>query len=89
MAYLGEHIPEYRLKRDDIMLEVTDAAGESSKDPRLQHALQGFDENVDVIGLVNFNWGHAVNKSLPIEDSVSASGLSLSQRAPSSRTSML
>ena len=51
MAYLDEHIEEYRLKRDDIMLEVTDAAGESTKIPRLQQALQEFDENFDVIGL--------------------------------------
>ena len=48
------------------MLEVADAAGVSSKLPRLQQALQEFDESFDVIGLVNFNWGHAVNKSLPI-----------------------
>ena len=33
MAYLNEHIKEYRLKRDDIMLEVADAAGESTKIP--------------------------------------------------------
>ena len=68
MAYLNEHIQGYRLKRDDIMLEVTDAAGESSKTPRLQQALQEFDENFDLIGFVNFNWGYAINKSLPLED---------------------
>ena len=63
-----KHIGEYRLKRDDIMSEVTDAAGESTKIPRLQQALQEFDENFDVIGLVNFNWGHAKVKSLSHDD---------------------
>ena len=33
-----------------------DAAGESTKITRLQQTLQEFDENFDVIGLVNFNW---------------------------------
>ena len=70
MAYLDEHIEEYRLKRDDIMNEVTDAAGESTKIPRLQQALHEFDENFDVIGLVNFNWGHAKVKSLSSDDKV-------------------
>ena len=51
MAYLDEHIEKCRLKRDDIMSEVTDAAGESTKIPRLQRALQEFDESFDVIGL--------------------------------------
>ena len=54
-----------RLKRDDIMQEVTDAAGASTKIPRLQRALQEFDENFDVIGLVSFNWGHA---ALAVDD---------------------
>ena len=31
MAHLNEHIEQHRLKRDEIMSEVTDAAGESSK----------------------------------------------------------
>ena len=53
MAHHDKHIEEYRLRRDDVMNEVTDAAGESSKIPRLQKALQEFDENFDVIGLVN------------------------------------
>ena len=43
---------------------MTDAAGESSKIPRLQRALQEFDENFDVIGLINFNWDHTVGKPL-------------------------
>ena len=68
MAYLNEHIEACRLKCDDIMLEATDAAGESTKIPRLQQALQEFDENFDVIGLVSFNWGHAKTKALSIED---------------------
>ena len=36
MAYLNEHIQEYLLKHDDIMTEVTDVAGKSTKIPRLQ-----------------------------------------------------
>ena len=68
MAYHDKDIEEYRLKRDDILNEVTDAAGESSKIPRLQKALQEYDENFDVIGLVNFNWGHARVKALNIDD---------------------
>ena len=31
--------------------------------PRLQRALQEFDENFDVIGLINFNWDHTVIRS--------------------------
>ena len=64
MAYHDEHIDEYRLMRNSILEEVTDAAGESSKIPRLQRALQEFDENFDVIGLINFNWDHTVGKPL-------------------------
>ena len=45
------------------MEEVTDAARESTKIPRLQRALQEFDENFDVIGLINFNWDHTVIRS--------------------------
>ena len=60
MAYHDEHIDEYRLMRDAILDEVTDAARESSKIPRLQKALQEFDENFDVIGLINFNWDHTM-----------------------------
>ena len=56
---------QYRSKRDEIMSEVTDAAGASTKIPRLHQELQEFDENFDVIGLINFNWGHSVNKALP------------------------
>ena len=67
MAYHDEHIEEYRLMRNGILDEVTDAAGESSKIPRLQRALQEFDENFDVIGLINFNWDHTVSKALSIE----------------------
>ena len=67
MAYLNEHIQECRLKRDDITT-VTDAAGESNKIPRLQQALQEFDENFDVVGLVNFNWGHSTNEAFPIQE---------------------
>ena len=62
MAYHDEHIDEYRLMRDDILDEVTDAARESSKIPRLQKALQELDENFDVIGLINFNWDHTVSR---------------------------
>ena len=68
MAYHDARIEEHRLKRDEIMGEVTDAAGESSKIPRLQNVLQDFDENFDVIGLINFNWGHLRNKPLSIDD---------------------
>ena len=64
MAYHDEHIEEYRLMRNTVLDEVTDAAGESSKIPRLQRALQEFDENFDVIGLINFNWDHTVGKPL-------------------------
>ena len=60
MAYHDEHIEEYRLMREAIMEEVTDAAREATKIPRLQRALQEFDENFDVIGLINFNWDHTV-----------------------------
>ena len=68
MTYHDEHIEEYRLMRDAILDEVTDAAGESSKIPRLQRALQEFDENFDVIGLINFNWDHTASKPLCIEN---------------------
>ena len=67
MTYHDQHIEEYRLMRDAILDEVTDAAGESSKIPRLQRALQEFDENFDVIGLINFNWDNTVSKPLSIE----------------------
>ena len=63
MAYHDEHIDEYRLMREPIMEEVTDAARESTKIPRLQRALQELDENFDVIGLINFNWDHTVIRS--------------------------
>ena len=71
MAYHDRHmcIEEYCLKRDEILNEVTDAAGESTKIPRLQRALQEYDGNFDVVGLVNFNWGHILNKPLNIDDS--------------------
>ena len=36
MVYHDEHMKEYPLKRDEIMGEVADAAGESSKIPRRQ-----------------------------------------------------
>ena len=62
------HPEQFQFKRDEIMGEVTDAAGESSKIPRLQNALQEFDENFDAIGFVNFNWGHSRNKPLSIDD---------------------
>ena len=72
MTYHDEHIEEYRLMRDAILDEVTDAAGESSMVPRLQRhwqrALQEFDENFDVIGLINFNWEHTTNKPLSIDN---------------------
>ena len=68
MAYHDRRIELYRLKRDEILNEVTDAAGESTKTPRLQRALQVYDENFDVIGLINFNWGHTLNKPLNIDD---------------------
>ena len=64
----ARHIEEYRLKRDEILNDVTDAAGESTKIPRLQRALQEYDDNFDVIGLINFNWGHILNKPLNIDD---------------------
>ena len=62
MTYHDQHIEEYRLMRDAILDEVTDATGVSSKIPRLQRALQEFDENFDVIGLINFNWDHTVSR---------------------------
>ena len=68
MAHLADQIGEYRLKCDDIMNEVTDAGGESTKIPKLQQALQKFDENFDVIGPVNFNWGQARVKSPSSDD---------------------
>ena len=68
MPYHDEHIEEYRLMRNAMLDEVTDAAGESSKIPRLQRALQEFDENFDVIGLINFNWEHTTNKPLSIDN---------------------
>ena len=68
MSYHDEHIEAYRLMRNSILDEVTDAAGESSKIPRLQRALQEFDENFDVIGLINFNRDHTVSKPLSIEN---------------------
>ena len=80
MAYHDEHIEEYHLMRNSILDEVTDAAGESSKIPRLQRALQEFDENFDVIGLINFNWDHTVGSC--------EAGQLLRPRAPSSRTSL-
>ena len=67
MAYHDEHIEEHRLMRNAILDEMTDAAGESSKIPRLQRALQEFDENFDVIGLIHFNWDHTVSKPLSVE----------------------
>ena len=63
MTYHDEHVKEYRLMRDTILDEVTDAAGESTKIPRLQRALQEFDENFDVIGLISFD----KNKPLSID----------------------
>ena len=74
--------------RDAILDEVTDAARGSSKIPRLQRALQEFDENFDVIGLINFNWDHTVSKPLSIENRYwrERDGCQRA-RAPSSRTS--
>ena len=43
------------------------AAGESTKIPRRQRALQAFDENFDVIGLINFKWDHTRNKPPSID----------------------
>ena len=48
--------------RNAMLDEVTDAARESSKIPRLQKALRESDENFDVIGLINFNWDHTVSR---------------------------
>ena len=68
MTYHDEHIQEYRLMRNAILDEVTESAGESTKIPRLQRALQEFDENFDVIGLINFNWEHTRNMPLSIDN---------------------
>ena len=68
MTYHDEHVEEYRLTRNAILDEVTNAAGESTKIPRLQRALQEFDENFDVIGLINFNWEHTLSKPLSIDN---------------------
>ena len=57
VTYHDEHIEGYRLMRDAILDEVTDAAGEPSKIPRLQRALQEFDENFDVTGLMQLQLG--------------------------------
>ena len=54
--------------RDEMLKEVTDAASESTKTPRVQRALQEFDENFDVIGLIGFNWDHTRNKPLSIDN---------------------
>ena len=68
MTYHDEHIQECRLMRQAILDEVTDAAGQSTKIPRFQRALQEFDENFDVMGLINFNWDHTRNKPLSIDN---------------------
>ena len=86
MAYHDEHIEEYRLMREAIMEEVTDAAREATKIPRLQRALQEFDENFDVIGLINFNWDHTVVRAP--SHLLSGREDARSRRARSSRTSM-
>ena len=75
MAYLNEHIQEYRLKRDDIMLEVTDAAGDSVESrPRFPGFSRHFKSSMST-------------SHCQLRTGISASGPSLSQRAPSSRTS--
>ena len=82
MAHHDKHIKEYRLKRDDIRNGVTDAAGESSKIPRLQKALQEFDENFDVLST---STGHMPESSRSILTTGSTGrGLSLRARACSS-----
>ena len=68
MTYHDEHIEEYRLMRNAILDEVTDAAGESTKTPRLQRAVQELDKNFDVISLINFNWEHTAKKPLSIDN---------------------
>ena len=68
ITYHDERIWEYCLMRDVLLDEVTDAAGESPKIPRLQRALQEFDENFDAIGLASFNWDHTRNKPLNIDN---------------------
>ena len=45
MAYHDRHIAEYRLKRDKILNEIIDAAGESTKIPKLQRVLSEYDKN--------------------------------------------
>ena len=59
MTYHDERYEEYRLMQNAILDEVTDAAGEST---------QEFDENFDVIGLINFNWEHTASKPLSIDN---------------------
>ena len=81
MTYHDEHIEEYRLMRNATLDEVTDAAGESTKILRLQRALQEFDENFDVIGLINFNWDHTVSKPLSIDNRY--------QREPQSKSTII
>ena len=90
MACRDKDIEEYRLKRDDILNEETDAAGQSTKIPRLRRALQEYEEIFDVIGLANFNQGHAPesNRSTLMTGSTGR-GLSLRARAQLARTSML
>ena len=86
MAYHDEHIEEYRLMREAIMDEVTDAARESSKIPRLQKALQEFDENFDVIGSDQLQLGSYSDPTSKPE--IFQAGRFPSRRARSSRTSM-
>ena len=70
--------------RNAILNEVTDSAGESTKIPRLQRALQEFDENFDVISLINFNWEHTANKPLSIDNRYQ-----LEHRVPQSKSTII
>ena len=89
MAYLDEHIGEYRVKRDDIMNEVTDTAGESTKIPRLQQAPRSLTRTSMSLGLSITIGDMPRSSRLPTMTGTSESGLSLRARAQASRTSML
>ena len=83
MTYHDEHIQEeYRLMRNAIRDDVTDAAGESAKIPRLQRALQEFDENFDLIF-----WDRARNKSLSIDNRYQRDNRVPQSKSTTSRTS--
>ena len=82
-----ELIAEYRLERDDVMLEVTDAVGESTKTPRLQQALQEIDKrsmrtSMSLGKATSIGAMQSTSRG-PLRTGGFVSGPSLNQRAPS------